>query len=737
LKSITLLRGLAGVILLVLAAVPASGRRVFYAPKRACPLVLRRVDVLVENGLARTTLRLGVHDPQVSKKRMVFNLPLPADATVVGLTHETGNERFEGLLVEKGLAQKILAESTERRRGPVLAERVDPTRLRFITHSAASGPQTVIEVSYVQPAPSCGGAYVLPLKGADTFPLLAADAKFAMRIVAPGPIHGVLSSLPRLITKRRSPRELEIRSHEIPRYPARDIRVHWCAEVAEPTLEVETFKPADGPGIFLASVTMPAGDAGKEPALLDLRIAVSGVEVLSMRPSHHEIVHSGERAIVIGRYGDGGEVKVTAMGTVAGEPTSLMVKTTFREHPGGPISVRHLHAIREIARLTAALGGDPEEERIFEILDLSFASGVQSARTAYLLVSSEDRARIDPHDQTAVRVAAASTARALTTDREPPMPDPPPIDLALRWLAGQQEDDGRFRGTAALGDPAATGLSLLAFLSAGETHKTGRHKITVKTGLRYLKSIQDDDGCYGPRDRPGWLRDHAWAAFAMTEAYALTGSPLFKQSAQDAVKFIEKAREPGCGWGEKPGATSRTSVTVPMILVLKSAKVTGVLQVEAAVFAEVRAWLDTVTDADSGRVSERPGESPDQADPWLTPAAILTRVLCGEDPRTSAIIRKGNARCLEHLPVRDRMDARLWFCGTRASWLSGNDVWRKWWPALRAAAVHRQCGDGADTGSWSPAASDEGDLGRTGTTALATLDLAILWAYRGASHRWW
>ena len=85
---------------------------------------------------------------------------------------------------------------------------------------------------------------------------------------------------------------------------------------------------------------------------------------------------------------------------------------------------------------------------------------------------------------------------------------------------------------SSLYDPGVTGLALLAFLGAGETHKHGKYKRTVRQGLKYLKEIQDPEGCFGPRTEGHFTYNHAIGALTMAEAYAMTGSPLFKESAQ-------------------------------------------------------------------------------------------------------------------------------------------------------------------------------------------------------------
>ena len=96
------------------------------------------------------------------------------------------------------------------------------------------------------------------------------------------------------------------------------------------------------------------------------------------------------------------------------------------------------------------------------------------------------------------------------------------VSAGLAWLAAHQSPDGRFGasdfadwvdGKPVLGekfspngrgkkihDVGTTGLALLAFLGAGHTNR-GDHPYAkvVSKGLRFLKNVQDPEGCFGPR----------------------------------------------------------------------------------------------------------------------------------------------------------------------------------------------------------------------------------------------
>ena len=141
----------------------------------------------------------------------------------------------------------------------------------------------------------------------------------------------------------------------------------------------------------------------------------------------------------------------------------------------------------------------------------------------------------------------------------------------------------------------------------------GEHRFAriISRALRFLKAVQDPEGCFGPRSDLRFIYNHAAASQAMIEAYGMTGSPIYKGPAQRSLGFLQHARNPDGGWryGVQSGEND-TSVTAmcfaPMAAVHdinRHAAARGKPQpLEAEdVEADVRRWLDRVTDPDTGR----------------------------------------------------------------------------------------------------------------------------------------
>ncbi|MEN8150081.1 MAG: prenyltransferase/squalene oxidase repeat-containing protein [Planctomycetota bacterium] len=324
------------------------------------------------------------------------------------------------------------------------------------------------------------------------------------------------------------------------------------------------------------------------------------------------------------------------------------------------------------------------------------------------------------------------------------------IDRGLAWLAAHQHADGHWdcdgwMKPAGLGagagaghapfDAGVTGLALLAFLGDGQTHKNGNHKATVKAGLRYLKQLQDPEGCFGLRTSQRFVYHHAICTLAMIEAYALTESPVFKRSAQLATDFIHKAQNPYLAWryGVRP-QDNDTSVTGWMVLALHAAKRAN-LRVSPEAFAGAMAWIDKATEPEYGRVGYTargtgPARPQDVMDRYpadksesLTAVGLVTRVHCGHGK--GELYEKGIALCLKRLPLWDEdagtTDMYYWFWGTMALRQSGGAAWKAWRPAMAAALTANQRQAGPLAGSFDPIGPWGRNGGRIYSTAILTL----------------
>ncbi len=338
----------------------------------------------------------------------------------------------------------------------------------------------------------------------------------------------------------------------------------------------------------------------------------------------------------------------------------------------------------------------------------------------------------------------------------------------LHWLARHQHPDGHWDTdgfTAECGrvlrgacggpgypeyDTGNTGLALLAFLGAGYTHLSRdafdgvRVGDVVKKGLQWLMAHQDSDGCVGGRSAAKYLYNHAIAALALSEAYGLTGSGLFKQEAQASIDFLVAAQNSGRGWRYAARAGDNdTSVTGWCVMALKSAELSG-LDVPRAAYAGARAWLDEVTD-ELGRTGYNAkgtgqvvvaGKNEQFADhESMTAIALMSRIFIDRD-RGDARLRPASEMLARDLPVWDgpRIDYYYWYYAALALFQADGPkgrIWTAWGGALdRVLCEHqRKVSDGCAHGSWDPIDRWGFEGGRVYATALNTLSLEVWYRY--------
>lgn len=340
--------------------------------------------------------------------------------------------------------------------------------------------------------------------------------------------------------------------------------------------------------------------------------------------------------------------------------------------------------------------------------------------------------RTDPLD-------AASVARAEQA-----------VDRALDWLARHQEPTGEWHpasGRDALAGegatsariyaPGVTGLAVRCYLADGQTHVSGEHRKVIRRALQYLRTIQDSEGCFGPRTSAHFQYNHASAALAMVEAWGATQSELFSRSAQRGVDFAQMSRNPYLGWryGVRDGDND-TSVTGWMVQVLRAADTAG-LEVDRGAFSGARAWVDKMTEPEFGRVGYQrrggpPARTMEQLERFphdlsesLTAVGLNIRIDTGQNPETNELIQKG-ARLLVNKPPRHAdpgsVDFYYWYWGTMAMAEIGGDHWHVWSRALVATLLDTQDQDG----SWDPAGPWAHEGGRSYSTAMASLALLEL-----------
>jgi hypothetical protein len=346
------------------------------------------------------------------------------------------------------------------------------------------------------------------------------------------------------------------------------------------------------------------------------------------------------------------------------------------------------------------------------------------------------------------------------------------VDEALGWLARHQTPNEGFWDADAfreagdsppeglgypLYDSGLTGLSLLAYLGAGHTHQKGLHRETIGNALKYLKRIQDPEGCFGVQ-QGHFMYNHAICTLAIAEAYGTTNSPLLRRPVEKGVAFLLTAQndDPGgagkLGWRYtvRPGDND-TSVTAWAVLALRSAKTAGIRADFDPAFEGAKRWIEKMTDPETGRIGYvqrgvSPVRAPGREQKWprgrseaITAAGLFTRILIGENPQESEPVRLGTGLLLDRLPSWDAehgtIDPYYWYYGTLALFQVGESPWKQWQVALKSAILDNQRREGPHRGSWDPLGPWGADGGRVYMTAILTLCLEVYYRSAGTAEK--
>ena len=298
-----------------------------------------------------------------------------------------------------------------------------------------------------------------------------------------------------------------------------------------------------------------------------------------------------------------------------------------------------------------------------------------------------------------------------------------------------------------------TALCALALLGRGHDGTGGGapDRCLVRA-LEWLLSAQDEDGSIGIH--PGFghsVYNHAFATYALVEAFGLSGDHRWRMPAQRALDFLAMARNPYFVWryGIRNGEND-TSVTSCCILpsfaalqIAATAKSRGLeppLIVDETAVAGVEAWLGKVTDPDYGSVGYvsrgaggvgYEGDVPRHEKNYRranTASMLLfhTQRLSRRKLRSAKLIKLMVARCLQHTPtwVRGKADFYYWYFASSALARYGDKEWKAWKATLNETLLTHQCqAEGDLKGSWEPIGLWSNHAGRLYSTAMAVLAL--------------
>lgn len=325
------------------------------------------------------------------------------------------------------------------------------------------------------------------------------------------------------------------------------------------------------------------------------------------------------------------------------------------------------------------------------------------------------------------------------------------VALGLAWLAKKQKADGSWEYDTGKKEHklAATGMALLPFLAAGETHKPTKDKDmkyqkTVYNGLSYLLKACPLVGANVGRMSDN-MYENAIAAIPLCEAYGMTKDPVLKPYAQAAINFIQKAQGPNGSWGYAALSDGDTSIVGWQIQALAAAKLSKDLVVDDRVIKKATKFLDFV--ANGSRKSMYGYSEPTTAKPGtgLTAVGLLCRYYVNGWGPNHPGMSDGVAGLMKNPPTAGPVrDMYYYYYATQVVHFSEGEDWKTWNEGPKQENGTRKGGmrdwlvkaqqhkEGANLGSWDPEGGGGWigtNCGRLGTTAMCLLTLEVYYRH--------
>ncbi len=310
------------------------------------------------------------------------------------------------------------------------------------------------------------------------------------------------------------------------------------------------------------------------------------------------------------------------------------------------------------------------------------------------------------------------------------------VARGMIWLAKQQKPNGSwvFDGSSKSDTIAATGLGLLPFMAAGQTHKStgkdNKYRTNVEAAVKYILSNQQAKGDFKNANQGTYMYAHAIATLALCELLGMTNDRNLEGPAQKAVNYIITAQAADGSWGYQSGNSGDTSIVGWEIQALYSATLCKGLRVDKSVFAKARKFLDKVG---SGSMKSTYGYNSPGSSLTLTPVGLLCRYYAdGWGPDHPGYAGGVAFLMKSQQPSKTYTNIYYYYYATQVVHFFERDEWYKNWnPAMRDLFISTQVPEAkTNGGSWDADNSNIGtNCGRLGTTCLTLLTLEVYYRH--------
>jgi hypothetical protein len=330
------------------------------------------------------------------------------------------------------------------------------------------------------------------------------------------------------------------------------------------------------------------------------------------------------------------------------------------------------------------------------------------------------------------------------------------VMLGLAWLTHVQKRDGNWAYD--MGHPndyaAATGMAVLAFLGAGQSHKEGRYKQTVQAGLDWLVA-NANGGQARERGKFNTITNmyaQGIATLALCEAYGMTRDRALRGAAQAAIDYIQKAQGVNGSWGYQSGMTGDTSIVGWQLQALHAAMLTQDLVVDPRVIERAIKFLNTVSPGQNRSPywytnPGNPGPFPFGPATSLSAIGLLCRYYVDGWRADTPNFQTGAKGLMKKAitPPAGQVDMYFYYYATQVVRFHGGEDWKTWnegpvgvdgkrTGGLPDVLLGLQVREPTNRGSWDPSIDPNtlsfgGQCGRLGTTCMCLLTLEVYYRY--------
>lgn len=313
----------------------------------------------------------------------------------------------------------------------------------------------------------------------------------------------------------------------------------------------------------------------------------------------------------------------------------------------------------------------------------------------------------------ALAAAGAAGAQDLPGRQEDTIPAQAELvyDKGLQFLARSQNEHGAWNDSVGA-EPGVVGLCVAAFLAHGEDPANGPFAKTIRSGIDYIISQQNDKNGYIGSS----MYNHAFATKALAESYGVVDNPKIAPALKKAIEMIlssQKKNHSGA-WRYTPDSRDAdTTCTGCQMVTLFAARNAGFAIPEDAIRKGL-AYLANNRSAEGsyGYTSGAGGK------PTLTAIGMLCLALAKEQDSKGYQTSLGYLK--KNLDYRDRYYPYYYeYYMSQALFHADEATWKEWNARNIRYLATIQAGDG----------SFPGNQGTSFSTAGALLSLALNYRY--------